>query len=43
MVVTVEPGLYYWPAGGVRIEDTVLVTRDGIRNLTRFPKYLEVA
>jgi len=42
MVVTVEPGLYYWPAGGVRIEDTVLVTKDGIRNLTRFPKYLEI-
>jgi Xaa-Pro aminopeptidase len=42
MVVTVEPGLYYWPVGGVRIEDTVLVTGDGIRNLTRFPKYLEI-
>jgi Xaa-Pro aminopeptidase len=42
MVVTVEPGLYYYPAGGVRIEDTVLVTRDGIRNLTRFPKRLEI-
>ncbi len=42
MVVTVEPGLYYHPAGGVRIEDTVLVTRGGIRNLTRFPKRLEI-
>ncbi|HEX5132641.1 MAG TPA: Xaa-Pro peptidase family protein [Candidatus Krumholzibacteria bacterium] len=42
MVVTVEPGLYYHPIGGVRIEDTVLVTRTGIRNLTRFPKYLEI-
>ena len=43
MVVTVEPGLYY-PAmgGGVRIEDTVLVTQSGIENLTRFPKYLEI-
>ena len=42
MVVTVEPGLYYWPHGGVRIEDTVLVTRSGIKNLTRFPKVFEV-
>ena len=42
MVVTVEPGLYYWPHGGVRIEDTVLVQRNGIRNLTRFPKLFEV-
>ena len=42
MVVTVEPGLYYVPIGGVRIEDTVLVTKTGIRNLTRFPKFLEI-
>ncbi len=42
MVVTVEPGLYYFPHGGVRIEDTVLVTRTGIRNLTRFPKFFEI-
>jgi Xaa-Pro aminopeptidase len=43
MVVTVEPGLYYHPHGGVRIEDTVLVTRRGIVNLTRFPKGFEIA
>lgn len=43
MVVTVEPGLYYYGAnGGVRIEDTVAVTQTGIENLTRFPKYLEI-
>ena len=42
MVVTVEPGLYYYPHGGVRIEDTVLVTKSGIENLTRFPKFLEI-
>jgi Xaa-Pro aminopeptidase len=41
-VVTVEPGLYYPGIGGVRIEDTVLVTSDGCENLTRFPKYFEV-
>ena len=42
MVVTVEPGLYYAGVGGVRIEDTVLVTRTGIRNLTRYPKFFEI-
>ncbi|HEX6791001.1 MAG TPA: Xaa-Pro peptidase family protein [Candidatus Krumholzibacteria bacterium] len=42
MVVTVEPGLYYADTGGVRIEDTVLVTRTGIRNLTRYPKFFEI-
>jgi Xaa-Pro aminopeptidase len=42
MMVTVEPGLYYYPHGGVRIEDTVLVTRRGIVNLTRFPKTFEI-
>ena len=42
MVLTVEPGLYYHPHGGVRIEDTVLVTKTGIENLTRFPKFLEI-
>jgi Xaa-Pro aminopeptidase len=37
-VVTVEPGLYYPGRGAVRIEDMVLVTGDGCRNLTRSPK-----
>ncbi|MBI2120109.1 MAG: aminopeptidase P family protein, partial [Parcubacteria group bacterium] len=41
-VVTVEPGLYYLDAGGVRIEDMVLVTKTGYKNLTRFPKVLEI-
>ena len=41
-VVTVEPGLYYLGVGGVRIEDTVLVTSDGYKNLTSFPKQFEV-
>lgn len=41
-VVTVEPGLYYEDAGGVRLEDMVLVTRRGCRNLTRLPKILEL-
>ncbi len=38
-VVTVEPGLYYPGLGAVRIEDMVLVTKDGCRNLTHFPKH----
>lgn len=41
-VVTVEPGLYYEDAGGVRLEDMVLITRTGCRNLTRLPKVLEL-
>jgi Xaa-Pro aminopeptidase len=36
--VTIEPGLYYPEIGGVRIEDLVVVTEDGCRNLTEFPK-----
>jgi Xaa-Pro aminopeptidase len=41
-VVTVEPGLYYLGHGGVRIEDVVVVTDTGCRNLTTYPKTLEV-
>ena len=41
-VVTIEPGLYYPQVGGVRIEDLILVTTKGYRNLTRFPKVLEI-
>ena len=41
-VVTVEPGLYYLRWGGVRLEDLAVVTADGCRNLTRFPRELEL-
>jgi Xaa-Pro aminopeptidase len=41
-VVTVEPGLYYSPLGGVRLEDMVTVGPNGARNLTKFEKVLEV-
>lgn len=40
MIVTVEPGLYIPGWGGVRIEDNILVTEDGIVNLTLPPKQL---
>ena len=41
-VVTVEPGLYYWGVGGVRLEDVVVVQRNGALNLARFSKTLEI-
>lgn len=41
-VVTVEPGLYYPELGGVRLEDVALITANGVRNLTRFEKVLEI-
>ena len=40
-VLTVEPGLYDPGVGGVRIEDTVVVTRTGHKILAPFPKNLE--
>lgn len=41
-VVTVEPGLYDPDLGGVRIEDTVVVTGHGARILRSYPKRFEV-
>lgn len=40
MVITVEPGLYLPNWGGVRIEDLVVVRKDGCMNLTHSPKDL---
>lgn len=40
MVFTIEPGIYLPGRYGVRIEDTVAVTPDGCRLLTKVPKKL---
>lgn len=42
-IITVEPGLYDPAVGGVRIEDIILVTDDGYRNLTDYPIKLSVS
>jgi Xaa-Pro aminopeptidase len=40
-VVTVEPGLYLTGDGGVRVEDTGMVTSSGFENYTRLPRSLD--
>lgn len=40
-IITIEPGIYLQGKGGVRIEDDILVTKDGYKILTKSGKELE--
>ncbi|MGP4076196.1 M24 family metallopeptidase [Halobacillus sp. K22] len=42
MTYTIEPGIYDPDLGGVRLEDDVLVTRDGYETLTKTPRELRI-
>jgi len=42
MVITIEPGLYYYGVGGVRIEDVVYVRKNKGEVLAKCPKILEI-
>jgi Xaa-Pro aminopeptidase len=39
-IITIEPGLYYPKIGGIRLEDMILITKSGCKNLTNYPKKL---
>ncbi|MFO7310961.1 MAG: Xaa-Pro peptidase family protein [Bacillota bacterium] len=41
MVVSVEPGIYVPGLGGFRHSDTVVITEDGVRFITTYPRQLE--
>lgn len=41
-VVTIEPGIYDPDVGGVRLEDMLVITEDGSRDLTRAPRQLVI-
>ena len=40
-VITIEPGIYLGAKGGVRLEDDILVTKTGAKNLSDLPTELE--
>jgi Xaa-Pro aminopeptidase len=37
MTITIEPGIYLPDVGGVRLEDTIIITENGYKNLTQVP------
>src|SRR5215203_6854726 len=41
-VISIEPGVYDPEVGGIRVEDLVVVTEEGCRNLTTFPKEFRI-
>jgi Xaa-Pro aminopeptidase len=43
VALTIEPGVYFPGIGGIRIEDTVLITADGHENLTKIAKTIKRA
>ena len=42
MIFSIEPGIYLSNDTGVRLEDLVLVTDDGVRLLNRYSHELEI-
>jgi len=42
MAFTIEPGIYLPDIGGVRIEDNIVITSEGVLFLTDFPRQLQV-
>ncbi len=42
-VITIEPGIYLPDVGGVRIEDDILIRKNGAERLTKFPReFIEI-